>query len=36
MKYKYHNAEYMYILEVFMFVDRDCKRFTVKMGFIAL
>ena len=36
MKYKYHYAEYMYILEVFMFVDRDCKRFTVKKGIIAL
>ena len=36
MKYKYHYAEYMYILEVFMFVDRDYKRFTVKKGFIAL
>ena len=36
MKYKYHYAGYMYIVEVFMFVDRDCKRFTVKKGFIAL
>ena len=36
MKYKYHYAEYMYILEVFKIVVGDCKRFTVKKGFIAL
>ena len=36
MKYKYHYAEYMHILKVFMFVDRDCKRFAVKKGFIRL
>ena len=34
MKYKYHYAEYMYILKDFMFVDRDCKRFAVKKGLI--
>ena len=33
MKCKYHYGEYMYILKVFKFVVRDCKRFTVKRAY---
>ena len=34
MKCKYHYGEYMYILKVFKFVVRDCKRFTVKRALL--